>query len=109
MNKTFEKVKEIKLDDNYTLTPDSDNGVILTFSEIRQREETKKENGKLIKTGKKEDYPFEDKTYHTRISQALTKYVDLTQNSSKSLEELFTKVDEIYAVINKIDKTFQQF
>lgn len=109
MNKTFTKSRVIKLDDKYNLTPDSDNGVILTFSEIRQREETKKENGKVIKTGNAEDYLFEDKTYHTRISQALTKYVDLTQNSSKSLEDLFNKVDAVYEVISKIDKTFQQF
>ena len=101
MNKTFLKTKEIRLDDKYVLTPDSDNGVILTFSEMRRR--------KNKTTEKEEDYLFEDKTYHTRISQALTKYVDLTQNSSKTLEELFIKVDEIYAVIKRIDLEFQQF
>lgn len=109
MNKSFTKSRVIELDDKYNLTPDSDNGVILTFAEIRQREETKKENGKVIKTGNTEDYLFEDKTYHTRISQALTKYVDLTQNSSKSLEDLLSKVDEIYKVIDTINKEFQQF
>ena len=56
-----------------------------------------------------EDYIFFDRWYFTRIAQALTKYVDLTQNSSKTLEELTTKVDEIYAVIKKIDLEFQQF
>ena len=73
----------------------------LLLSEMRRR--------KNKTTEKEEDYLFEDKTYHTRISQALTKYVDLTQNSSKTLEELFIKVDEIYAVIKRIDLEFQQF
>ena len=108
-NKVFTKSSEIKLDEKYNLTSDGDFGIVLTFSEPRTREETKKEGGKLIKTGKQEDYLFEDKFYFTRISQALTKYVDLTQNSSKTLEELTTKVDEIYAVIKKIDLEFQQF
>ena len=109
MNKAFTKYNRIALDDKYALTSDGDNGIILTFEESRKREETKKENGKTVKTGKLEDYLFVDKYYFTRISQALTKYVDLTQNSSKSLEDLFTKVNAIYEVISKIDKTFQQF
>ena len=109
MNKVFTRTNKIILDDCYQLESDSDSGIILVFSEPRKRDETKKEGGKLIKTGKQEDYLFEDKFYFTRISQALTKYVDLTQNSSKTLEELFIKVDEIYAVIKKIDLEFQQF
>lgn len=100
-NKVFTKSNKIKLDEKYNLTSDGDFGIVLTFSEIRQR--------KNKTTEKQEDYLFESKTYHTRIAQALTKYVDLTQNSSKTLEELTTKIDEIYAIIKKIDLEFQQF
>ena len=101
MNKVFTRTNKIVLDDSYQLESDGDSGIVLTFSEIRQR--------KNKTTEKQEDYLFESKTYHTRIAQALTKYVDLTQNSSKTLEELTTKVDEIYAVIKRIDLEFQQF
>ena len=101
MNKVFKRTNKIILDDCYQLESDSDSGLILVFSEPRKR------TSKI--TGLEEDYIFFDRWYFTRISQALTKYVDLTQNSSKTLEELTTKIDEIYAVIKKIDLEFQQF
>ena len=101
MNKVFTRTNKIVLDDSYQLESDGDSGIVLTFSEIRQR--------KNKTTGLEEDYIFFDRWYFTRISQALTKYVDLTQNSSKTLEELTTKVDEIYAIIKRIDLEFQQF
>lgn len=109
MNKVFTKNNKIELDSKWYLTTDQDSGIVLTFNETRQRDQTNKVEGKLVKTGKQEDYLFEDKFYFTRISQALTKYVDLTQNNSKTLEELLTKIDEIYAIIKKIDLEFQQF
>lgn len=109
MNKAFTKSSKIVLDDNYHLTSDGDSGVVLTFQEPREREETKKENGKIVKTGNKEDFLFEDKWYFTRISQALTKYVDLTQNNSKSLEDLLAKINTVYSTIDTINKEFKQF
>lgn len=101
MNKVFTRTNKIILDDCYQLESDSDSGLILVFSEPRKR--TSKT------TRLDEDYIFFDRWYFTRISQALTKYVDLSQNSSKTLEELTTKIDEIYAVIKRIDLEFQQF
>lgn len=101
MNKVFTRTNKIILDDCYQLESDSDSGLILVFSEPRKR--TSKT------TGLEEDYIFFDRLYFPRISQALTKYVDLTQNNSKTLEELLTKVDDIYAIIKRIDLEFQQF
>ena len=101
MNKVFTRTNKIILDDSYQLESDSDSGIVLIYQEPRKR--TSKT------TGLEEDYIFFDRWYFTRISQALTKYVDLTQNSSKTLEELSTKVDEIYAIIKRIDLEFQQF
>lgn len=109
MNKSFTADKAIALDKSWTLTPDSDNGIILTFSETRQREKTIKENGKTVKTGESEDYLFEQKYYTSRIAQALRLYTEKSLNSSKTLEEIIEKEDKIFAVINQLDKTFKQF
>ena len=101
MNKAFKRANKIVLDNLYHLESDSDSGIVLTFEEPRKR--TSKT------TGLEEDFIFVDKWYFTRISQALTKYVDLTQNSSKSLEDLFIKVDAIYNIIDTINKEFKQY
>jgi hypothetical protein len=101
MNKTFTKSAKIELDSNWHLTSDGDSGIVLTFHEIRQR--------KNKTTNKEEDFLFEEKYYYTRIAQALIKYVDMVQNSSKSLDELFEKTESLNSVINKIDKEFKQY
>jgi hypothetical protein len=109
MNNAFSKNSKIELDDNHYLEPDSDNGVILVFSEIREREKTTKEGGKTIKTGIVEEYLFEDRSYHTRIAQALKFFIDKTQNESKTLEELMFKVNYNSNLLERLDKTFKQF
>lgn len=109
MNKAFTKSKTIELDSKWYLSPDSDNGVILTFHEIREKEKTKKEDGKLIKTGETEQYRFEDVTYHPRIAQALKEYVKNSLNSSKNLQEIIDKEDKILNIISNLDSTFKQF
>lgn len=109
MNKSFTNIKRITLDESWYLTPDQDNGIVLTFHETRQREKTIKVDNKVVKTGEGEDYTFTDVTYHTRIAQALKRYVDATQNNSKSLDDLLEKTDKISEIINRIDKEFAQF
>jgi len=109
MNKAFEKTDKIVLDSNWDLTPDADNGVILTFSEIREREKTKKEGGKTIKTGEFEEYTYEDKLYYPRIVQAIRKYYETTLNNSETFKEIIEKEDKIIVLLEKIDKEFKQF
>ena len=101
MNKVFTKNNKIELDDKYSLTPDSDNGIVLTFNEIRQR--------KNKETKETEDYSFKDNWYFPKISQALNQYVKLTQNSSTSIQNILDEVNRIAKVIDRIDREFKQF
>lgn len=109
MNKVFKNKNKIELDDNHYLENDDSNGVILVFNETRERDKTIKEGGKTIKTGTVEEYLFEDRTYHTRIVQALKYFVDKTQNESKTLKELMAKVDYNTNLLNRLDSEFKQF
>lgn len=96
MNKAFTKKKELVLDENYKIIPDSDYGVILVFL-------TEKENKK------KELVPFEQKYYFTRIAQALEKYVDLSMMTDNIMLEVLVNSKRIYEIIENIEKEFKQF
>ena len=87
MNKTFKNNKKIELSEGWHLEPDGFNGIVLIFSEKRER--------KNKKTGELEDYIYEDRWHHPRISQSLKEYVRVTQNSSKTIEEILEKTDKI--------------
>lgn len=101
MNKTFKNNKKIELSEGWHLEPDGFNGIVLIFSEKRER--------KNKKTGELEDYIYEDRWHHPRISQSLKEYVKLTQNSSKTIEEILEKTDKIYTLLERMDKEFKQF
>ena len=109
MNKIFTSDKVITLDEKWALTPDSDNGVVLTFKEPRKRDKTEKINGKIVKTGEAEDYVFEEKFYTPRVAQYLRIYAERTLNSSKTLEEIIEKEDKIFDLISELDQKFKQF
>jgi len=109
MNKTFQKQSTISLDSSHHLTSDGDNGIILTFHEIREREKLETKNGKKVKSGKTEEYLYEGKLYFTRIVSALKYFVDKTQNESKTLEELIAKVDYNTKLLERLDREFKQF
>lgn len=96
MNRTFTKEKKIILDENWHLTPDRDNGIVLTFHEIREKTS-------------KEDYLFEDKYYYPRVVQALKEYVEATQNDNDTLQKILEKQEYISKLLEKIDKEFKQF
>jgi len=100
MNRTFTKEKKIILDENWHLTPDGDNGIVLTFHEVRE---------KVGKDGVKEDYLFEEKYYYTRVVQALKEYVEATQNDNETLQKILEKQEYITNLLEKIDKEFKQF
>lgn len=101
MNKVFKNTEKIELDFNWSLIPDGYNGIVLIFSEKRER--------KNKKTGELEDYIYEDRWHHPRISQSLKEYVKLTQNSSKTIDEILEKTDKIYTLLERMDKEFKQF
>ena len=101
MNKTFKNNKKIELSEGWHLEPDGFNGIVLIFSEVRER--------KNKKTDELEDYIYEDRWHHPRISQSLKEYVKLTQNSSKTIEEILEKTDKIYTLLERMDKEFKQF
>ena len=109
MNKVFTNNSKIELDPNWSLTSDGDSGIVLTFSEMRKREKTTKENGKTVKTGETEDYLFKDVTYHTRIAHGLREYVNKSLNNSKTLKDILEKEDKLLSIINDLDKTFKQY
>lgn len=110
MNKAFTNTKELVLDEKFKIIPDSDNGVILVFTEIRAREkEIKGLKGKKVKTGDIEYFKFEEKYCYPRIAQALRKYSDLTLNENNNFDSLIQKLNDLYLTIDSIDETFKQF
>lgn len=108
MNNIFKQSKKeiIVLDNNYTLTPDPFKGIILTFSEMRERE---KVDEKRKKTGEKEQYLYEQAYYYPSVGLALKKYVELSQNSAKSLEEIIEKTDKILAVVEEFKEKYSNW
>jgi hypothetical protein len=98
MNNIFKKQEMIQLGEGYTLSRDSDRGVVLTFSE-----ETTKTNKK---TGIEAPHIAETKYYYPSVGMALNKYVELSQNSAKDLEEVVSKTNEILTVIKEFKDKF---
>ena len=101
MNKAFTKTKIIELSSNWNLSPDSDNGMVLTFCQTREKIDKN--------TGKTVPFLFEEKFYFPRIAQALRHYATTTINNSDSLMDIISKSDMVYEMIEKIDKEFKQF
>ena len=101
MNKTFTKNETIELSSNWHLSPDSDNGVVLTYSQIRER--------KNKKTEEIEEFLYTEPYYYPRVVSALKHFVDKTQNESKTLEELIAKVDYNTELLKRLDFEFRQF
>lgn len=108
MNEIFKKAgkEEIILDSNFKMSHDSFRGIILTFSEMRERE---KVDDKRKKTGEKEQYLFEQAYYYPSVGLALKKYVELSQNSAKNLEEIIEKTDKILAVVEEFKDKYKNW
>jgi len=101
MNKVFKNSKTIKLDDIYSLIPDSGNGVSLFYEETRTRKK-KDSSGE-------EEYQYVNQLYFTRVNQALNRYVELSQNNSQNIKELIEQTSKIYAIIENFNITFKQY
>jgi hypothetical protein len=95
MNKAFKK-GVIQLEDNIWIEADAFKVCVLVFLEMK---ENKKEEIK----------PFRNEFHYPRITQALSKYVEVTSNNSKSIEELNQTTIKIYALLNEINNKFKQF
>lgn len=83
----------IKLDNNYHLEPDQFKGLVLVFHEERER--TKKDNST-------QTYTFEDRWYYPKLSQVMSKYLMLTQNESKTIEDLLERVTRVEKLIETL-------
>ena len=97
MNKAFAKKKVIRLDEKWDISPDADHGVVLTFKEKRFREESLKE------------FLYSDKYYFPRVSQALSKYCEMSLNNSESIDKIVENSERIFNLINTINNDFKQF
>ena len=99
MNEVFKKMnsERIELDEKYSLEPDAFRGLVLVFEEKRVREKVDTKTNK--KTGETEEYIYTDKWYHPKLSQSLSKYLQLTTSEAKTIEEL---KDIVLRVENKI-------
>jgi hypothetical protein len=105
MNKLFKKAgKEvIILDENYALSHDGFKGVVLTFSEEREREKETKIEGKKVKTGEVEKYIYTEPRYFAKVDQALERYIELSQTTPTKT------IEEILEVCKNINKTLEEF
>ncbi len=103
MNNIFKQSKKqvVELDEFFTLSPDADSGLILTFSEPRKRNKT---------DGTEEDFIFEQKYYYPRLHQALSKYLELSQNApSKTVEELVERTNKLFKIIEEFRDKYRNW
>lgn len=83
----------IKLDNNYHLEPDQFKGLVLVFTQERERKK---------KDGTTETYTFVDRWYYPKLSQIMSRYLMLTQNDSKTIEDLLDRVTRVENLINNL-------
>ncbi len=86
MNNTFKNTKRIELDDKFSLTPDGDNGLVLTQEVLKIRKKIDKESKKP--TGEVEEYLGTERWWFPKLSQSINKYIQLTTNEAESIIEL---------------------
>ena len=96
MNNIFKQSKKnvIHLQDGYTLSHDSFRGIVLTFSETREREK---------KDGTVEKYIYTEPRYFPKVDQALERFVELSQTQPTKT------IEEILEVCKKINETLEEF
>lgn len=99
MNNTFKNTRRINLDDKFSLTPDGDNGLVLTQEVMKIRKKIDKETKKP--TGETEEYLGTERYYFPRLSQSINKYIQLTTNEAESITEL-------KEILLRIEKTIEE-
>lgn len=86
----------IKIDENYRIEADATDGVVLIFSEPRQK--------KNKETEEFSDYIYEDKYYYPTVYTALKKYCHLYQEKAVDVEDLLTRTDELFDLMKTLLK-----
>lgn len=104
MNNIFKK-GAIVLDDKFSLTPDSDNGLVLNLTEERMKDETVKS----VKTGKKIPYQHTTTWYFPSVGMALEKFVTLSGNSSKSIEEIIENSKKTMEIVKEFRTKYKNW
>ena len=86
-------MKTIELDEHFKIINDT-YSFTLIFEEMR------------VKTNKKtlleEDFKFEDKWYYPRLSDCLTKYLELSLKECEDIQKINTKLNIIENKINEL-------
>ena len=100
MNNIFKKDGEIHLGGEWWLIPDGFSGVQLQKRFLHERE---KKDGTKEAVEKSEDWFF------ANISQALRKYAQEEQKSSKTLEDLIQKTDKILSVVEEFRTNYKNW
>jgi len=103
MNEIFKQSKKTRIDlqEDFFITTDSFKGICLVnhFPATRKNKKTEKE----------EPYIQEVKYYYPTVGQALKKYVELSQNSAKNLEEIIEKTDKILKVVDEFKEKYRNW
>lgn len=92
------KVERIELSDGYHLEPDQYRGLMLIHEEIGEKENKK--------TGEKEPTVKRTAIYHPTLSQIFSKYLMVTTNEAKSLEELKEILERVEGKIDSMKDYF---
>ena len=100
MHNIFKKMKaeRIELTDGYHLETDGFKGLTLVFEENRLK--------KNKKSGKEEPYLFRDMWYFPTLSQVFSKYLMVTTNEAKSLEDLKEILERVEDKIDNMKDYF---
>lgn len=85
----------MRISDNYRIIPD-DNNVILQFHENRTR---------VKKDGSTEVYEYTENTYHKTMKQALTAFLNKSQEGSQTVSDLILRIEKVEAEIVKLNFT----
>ena len=86
-------MKTIKLDDKFKILNDT-----YSFTLVFEEPRTKTNKKTLLE----EKFIFEDKWYYPRLSDCLTKYLELTLKECEDITEIKTNLNTIESKINEL-------
>lgn len=100
MHTIFKKMKvdKIELTDGYHLEADSYRGLILVHEEIGEKVNKK--------TGEKEPTVKREALYYPTLSKVFSRYLMVTTNEAKSIEELKETVERVERKIDEMKDYF---
>ena len=108
MNNIFKK-GAIKLNEEFSLTPDPDHGLVLNRIESRMKDETVKQGLKSVKTGNKVAYNHTTNLYFPSVGMALEKFVTLSGNSSKTIEDIIKNSEETMMIVKEFRTKYKNW